>query len=78
MPLKMEVGAKRNASLKQGMQVYTLQPTEQQPPPGTVILRNSLKILANLYNHQGRPRGREGGGANCHTNARFGVQNRTS
>lgn len=27
---------------------YALQPTEQQPPPGTVALRNSLEIVTNF------------------------------
>ena len=48
---------------------YPRQPREQQP--GTVTLRNSLEILTNLYTHLDQQRGREGGGANCHTKARF-------
>ena len=57
---------------------YPWQPREQQPPPGTVTLRNSVEIFTNLYTYHGQPRGRQGGGgggANCHTNAQFGAQN---
>ena len=41
---------------------YPRQPREQQPPPGTVTLRNSVEILTNLYTYHGQPRGREGEG----------------
>ena len=41
---------------------YPLQPKEQQPPPGTAILRNSEEIFTNLYTYNGQPRGREGEG----------------
>ena len=40
---------------------YPQQPREQQAPPGTITLRNLVKILTNLYTHQGQPRGRESG-----------------
>jgi len=54
------------------------QPREWQPPAGTITLRNSEEILSNLYTHQSQPRRREGGGANCHRNSRFGVRNCTT
>ena len=41
---------------------YPRQLREQQPPPGTVTLRNSVEILTNLYTYHGQPRGREGEG----------------
>ena len=71
--MKAGGGAKRNASLEQGVQVPPQQSRERQPPPGTVTLRNSveLEILTNLYTHLDQQRGREEGGANCHTKARF-------
>ena len=31
---------------------YQPQPREQKPPPGTITLRNSVEILANLYTHK--------------------------
>ena len=41
---------------------YPRQPREQQPPPGTVTLINSVETLTNLYTYHGQPRGREGEG----------------
>ena len=54
--MKAGGGAKRNASIEQGMQVSTA----TQRAAGTVTLRNSVEILTNLYTYHGQPRGREG------------------
>ena len=49
---------------------YPQQVREQQPPPGTITLRNLVEILTNLYTHQGQPRG-GGKEGDYHTNAQF-------
>ena len=56
--MKAGGGAKRNASIEQGMHRYPGQARELQP--GAVTLRNSVEILTNLYTYHGQPRAREG------------------
>ena len=44
------VSSKMQASSRVGR--YRLQPKEQKPPPGTIIQRNSVEIIAKHYTHK--------------------------
>ena len=68
--MKAGGGAKQNASLKQGAQVSTA----TQRAATTTRHRHTEKLNGGTYQplYLPRPaRGREEGGANCHTKARF-------
>ena len=71
--MKAGGGAKRNASLEQGAQVSTA--TQRAATTNrhrhTEKLSGSVEILTNLYTHLDHLRGKEEGGANCRTKARF-------
>ena len=67
--MKVGGGAKRNASLEQGAQASA---ATRRAATATSHCHTE-KLSGDNYQPQGQPRGREGGGANCRTNARFGA-----
>ena len=70
MPMKAGGGARRNASVVQGMQVSTA----TQRAATTPSHRHTEKLSGDTYQPVclPQPAKREGkGGANCHTNAQF-------
>ena len=80
MPMKAGGPAKHNANLELGVKVSTA----TQRPANTTRHRHTKKLsedtyITKLYTHQDQQRGREVGGANCRTKARFGARkNRTT
>ena len=70
--MKAGGGAKRNASLEQGVQVSmaTQRAATTTRHRHTEKLSGSVEILTNLYTHLDQQRGREEGGVNCRTKAR--------